>query len=378
MNLKSSVLTANHAKIERTPELNLILTTNFLLLIYSSIQQHSHLQYLSCVVFAFVFSVWKFLPSKIDSIKVSDRLPDNFQNKIWSSHFVILEFDILTKRLPSLNYQELISNESEVKINSPIIHCVPNNNNEFKVRSRIQPLSQGELELSGFVITTHTGLGLFKWTLEVPYSQYRLCHAQSIQIDHLKIHNLMNHNQLIDSNNTLETMVGEEIGWPREYQFGDPISKIDWKRLACNPLAPTIHSSFTPELPKIILIVDGLLKKRVVGDKEKLYRLSEFAKAISFYLMQNGIDVQAHVISKQYYIYNLRQSQENSNFHNTLACLKFSNSITHKNKVMNFCKDKWQNTLHLKIDPYENDLSKLSNISLGLAELQKFEIKAVS
>ena len=374
MSLNSKVLYPETPKIQRTPELNIILFLLLLLLCVSIFFSYNNLLFLTCICFAFILSLRHFLPSHIRSLSISSHLPQTLQNGLWSSHTVELSFELKHHKLPLLFYKDITNEDESVGIQSSVQYCKPNKKrNSFQIRTRILPLSQGHLIISGFKLYSYSGLGLFKWSVYVPHHQKRIVHTKNININTFELNHqiasIYDKDQLLNS----EKMNGESIGWPREYQFGDPISRIDWKRISHNPLKPIVFTSLLPEPPQTTIIVDTFLRKKIVGDSQRLIKLTEFTKAICLILLKNGQEVDIHILSETYHNFHLEHPDEFRAFLNNLACTNLTNSNDAQNELSKHMGFQNKHIIHLLMDSEINNYIIPGSLQLSLNDLIPLE-----
>jgi hypothetical protein len=359
--------------IERTPELNLSLVIVFIILFFAIIYGYIYIQFLSCIALSTIFSIWFFLPPAVKNIAVTQSFPSELQNGLWAANFTEIKIKSKNHRFQKLLYKDITSSDTEVHIENIAFQCrYSEDQKKFIVKARILPLSQGNLKMSGFKLISKSGLGLFRWSIFIPAKHNMLAHTKDITLNKLELFDQYNINQHANPIKSTHSINGEDLNWPRNYEPGDQISKISWQKIATNPFEPIVFTSILPEKPQVVVIIDLYLKKKIIGDRDKMVQLCEYSKAFVREFLNNNFDINVYLYANQYNAFNLNNPNDHQYFHFALANSKTSNSNDKRNTLAQEIKSKGIFSIQLKLDKEETVIASICDQSFNLDDLYSF------
>ena len=328
------------------------------------LSRHEFLIFLSSLFIAFVISLRLWLPTPKIKFKLESFCPDFFQAEGWSTHLLKLTPEFSGPALPFISISAVHSQTKQQHIKSSVKklnQLVSDKVHEFQIM--IKPEQQGSIQFKGLKITSHASFGIFKWDTYISCEEDRPIHPKCIKLRNLTTLD----NIIVDSSplltNPKSHYQGDFLGWPKAYQPGDPLSAIDWKRLAQNPTEPIVHSPLTSEPQKFILLIDASLQLRKKGVQNKMNVICEFTRALATQLEAEGSELEVTICTDQPYHYDLKNSTNWKPLLNHLATLKVVKVSCAQQEIERLNQ---QNNIKLLVFSLETSKNNLQNTAITM------------
>lgn len=335
----------------------------FLITAVSSLYfEHEFLFYISCLCIASHLGLWLCLPNPSISFHLKSLCPPFFQAGGQSTHRLTLSASYLGGPLPYLvitakhkQHKDQMIKSSQNKISKFT------SNHYYDIAILVEPQTQGQIEFEGIFIRSNATWGLYTWEHFIPLSITRPVHPRQIALKPLQyLKHFWGESDLLELHLPTQHQ-GEYIGWPRAYQPGDPLSSINWKRLAQNSFEPIVHSAITSESHEVTILIDTALSIRKRGAQYKLHRVCEFARSLTMLLEKEGATLQILICSATTSKLQLNSKSEWIDFLNQLSMLKVTKKSTATYELEQLALQKNVKVIHLSLEPSNHLITSMEN-----------------